>query len=133
MKIAIVSDSHDHIENNTAVIAQITEMGVDALIHCGDHCGPFIFSAYADLDIPQHHVMGNNLGDPFITRMICADNDHMQFHRIYAELDFDGMKFAVIHYPEPALRIAQSGHFDVVCYGTYDVQYRPSYSNVLPC
>ena len=31
--------------------------------------------------------------------------------------DFRGRRIAMIHYPEPALRIAQSGQLDLVCYG----------------
>ena len=38
-------------------------------------------------------------------------------HGIYAELEAGGRAIAIIHYPEPALRIAQSGRFDLVCYG----------------
>ena len=29
----------------------------------------------------------------------------------------EGRQVALIHYPEPARRIAQSGNFDLVCYG----------------
>lgn len=115
MKIALVSDTHDHLENMELLFKQLADC--DVLIHCGDHCAPFVFSRFAEHDIEQHHITGNNLGDPFYSQSICEKHEHMHFYRIYAELELDSQRIAVIHYPEPAKRIAQSGEFDVVCFG----------------
>ena len=48
---------------------------------------------------------------------IAADNAHVTLHGIYAELEAGGRRIAMIHYPEPARRIAASGQLDLVCYG----------------
>ena len=36
MKIAVMSDSHDHLENIEKTVALAAEKGADILIHCGD-------------------------------------------------------------------------------------------------
>ena len=36
---------------------------------------------------------------------------------IYAEVEIAGRHIALVHYPEIARRVAQSGAFDLVCYG----------------
>jgi len=117
-KIAIFSDSHDNIWNLEKALAQANEMGADALLHCGDMNAPFIVKIMADrFSGPIHIIFGNNEGDGRLIQTLVAKYDHVTHHGDYAELELFGRKIAMIHYPEPALRIAQSGQFDLVCYG----------------
>jgi len=116
--IAIFSDSHDNIWNLEKALSQIDEMGVDALLHCGDMNAPFIVKIMADrFSGPIHIIFGNNEGDGRLIQTLAAKYDHVTHHGDYAELELFGRQIAMIHYPEPALRIAQSGQFDLVCYG----------------
>ncbi len=117
-KIAIFSDSHDNIWMLEIALKQVQARGADVLLHCGDLCAPFIVKQLAEsFSGPIHLVFGNNDGDGRLIQMVGASFDQVTHHGIYAELAFDGRKIAMIHYPEPALRIAQSGQFDLVCYG----------------
>ena len=40
MKICIVSDSHDHIPLLEAAVADAKDLGVEAVLHCGDVVAP---------------------------------------------------------------------------------------------
>lgn len=117
MKIAILSDSHDHTDNVKKAISRIKKLGVDALIHLGDHCAPFIIKEFSQLEMPQYHIQGNNVGDAFVAGQLFERFSHMSFEGVYCEHEFAGVSFAFTHYPDIALRVAQSGVFDVVCYG----------------
>ena len=117
-KIAILSDSHDHLWNLDIALQQIAASGAQVLIHCGDLCAPFMLDRLGQgFAGPIHMVFGNNDGDGRLLHTIAAKYAHVTLHGIYAELAVAGRQVAVIHYPEPARRIAQSGAFDLVCYG----------------
>jgi predicted phosphodiesterase len=66
---------------------------------------------------PIHVVFGNNDGDGRLLQTIASKHPQMALHGIYAEIEASGRQLALIHYPEPARRIAQSGQFDLVAYG----------------
>lgn len=117
MKLAILSDSHDNLSNLEAALSQIQE--VDAVIHCGDLCSPFMVDRLGDaLDgTPVHVVWGNNEGDVRLICRIAANYPHIELHGQFASLEFDGLRVAINHYPEIARPLASSGEYDLVCYG----------------
>lgn len=118
MKIAILSDSHDNIWNLEKALTAVNASGAEALLHCGDLIAPFIVAQLAQaFSGPVHIIEGNNDGDGRLQQEVAAQFPHVTLHGIYAELELGGRKIALIHYPEPARRIAQSGQFDLVCYG----------------
>ncbi|HLV00707.1 MAG TPA: metallophosphoesterase [Acidobacteriota bacterium] len=123
MIIAVMSDSHDNIWRLDAAMDQMNE--AELLIHCGDLCSPFVIHhiGKAARGRPIHVVWGNNEGD---IRLICEvasryQNVHLQGD--FAELEIEGLRVAVNHYPEIALSLAASGRYDLVCYG-HDHQAR---------
>lgn len=117
-RIAILSDSHDHIANLTHVLEAANAAGASVLLHCGDLCAPFVLNLIGErFQGAVHVVFGNNDGDGRLLQAIASSHAHVTLHGVYAELAIDGRQIAMIHYPEPARRIAQSGQFDLVCYG----------------
>ncbi len=117
-KIAILSDSHDQIASLTKALDHANAAGAEVLLHCGDLCAPFMLNLLGERFAgPIHVVFGNNDGDGRLLQVIAGKHAQISLHGIYAELAVDGRQVAMIHYPEPARRIAQSGHFDLVCYG----------------
>lgn len=117
-KLAILSDTHDNIWNLDMALAQMRAQGCAALLHCGDLCAPFIVKQLAEgFAGPIHLIFGNNEGDGRLIQVVTSQFAHVTHHGIYAEIEMSGRKIAAIHYPQPALRIAQSGQFDLVCYG----------------
>ena len=117
-KIAVISDSHDHLRTLEQVVSHANAAGAEVLLHCGDLCAPFMLALMGErFPGPIHVVFGNNDGDGRLLQTIAAKYPHITLHGIYAELAIADRRIAMIHYPEPALRIAQSGQFDLVCYG----------------
>jgi putative phosphoesterase len=63
MKIGIMSDSHDHIENIKKCVALFREREVEFVIHLGDFVNPNSVRAMKGLKLIA--VFGNNDGDIF--------------------------------------------------------------------
>lgn len=123
-RIAIFSDSHDNIWNMETALQQVRNHDVQALLHCGDLCAPFMIKQLAEgFSGPIHLVFGNNDGDGRLLQMLSQQFPHVNHHGAYAELEIGGRKIALIHYPQPALRIAQSQQFDLICYGHDHTQH----------
>lgn len=117
-KIALLSDSHDREDRLQAALTAAVEAGATHLIHAGDLCAPFIIAQIAEaFSGPIHIVFGNNDGDGRLCAQVAAKFDHVTLHGPYFEGELGGVRCAAIHYPEPALRIAQSGQLDLVVYG----------------
>ena len=117
-KVAILSDSHDSIQNLETVLQQVRNSGAAVLLHCGDLCAPFMLDRLAKgFSGPIHVIFGNNDGDGRLLHTIAVKYAHVTLHGIYAELTVANRQIALIHYPEPAQRIAQANQLDLVCYG----------------
>lgn len=115
MKIAVISDSHDHIDNLRKAIKIIKTENINYTIHCGDFCAPFIIKELSTLEHEVFGVFGNVDGDKY--RILQNKPDNVQLYPEFAELKIDNTKIAVVHYPELAKILAYSGKYKVVFYG----------------
>ena len=117
MRLAVLSDTHDHLGVLRAALPRLA--AADVVLHCGDLCSPFIVRQLAEGlgGRPVHIVWGNNEGDVRLMAQIAQAHPHVTLHGALAELTLDGVRVAMNHYPEIARRLAQSGQYDLVCYG----------------
>jgi hypothetical protein len=116
MKIAIISDIHDHREKLRLALGQIED--TDKLICCGDLCSPFIMRDLGSLySKPIHIVFGNNDGDLFRLTEAAYEFEHIHLHGEVADLTVDNRRIAVTHFDNLGYMIAASGVYDVVCFG----------------
>lgn len=116
MQIVICSDIHDNIWKLGDALPGMNDGEV--AIFCGDFCAPFTLAQLAKgFDGPVHAVFGNNDGDARLLSQVAAAAGNATLHGELAELEFDGFKVAVNHYPEIAINLAESGRYDLVCYG----------------
>ena len=116
MKIAVISDIHDHLDRLRAVLARIRSC--DATICCGDLCSPFVMRELgAALAHPVHIVFGNNDGDLFRLTSSAAQFAQVTLHGEFAQLQLGEKNFALTHFDAVARALAKSGSFDVVCFG----------------
>lgn len=117
-RIAVISDSHDNIPSLKQTLGAIAKSNASILLHCGDLCAPFNIDLLAEGFPGQIHIIfGNNDGDGRLLHMLAAKHPRIHLHAIYHEFQVGSRHIGMIHYPEPALRIAQSGKLDLVCYG----------------
>ena len=116
MLITICSDIHDNIWKLADALPGMNDG--DLLIFGGDFCAPFTLNQLATgFDGPVHAVWGNNDGDARLLSRVAAAAGNVTLHGELAELDLNGFRVAVNHYPEIAVGLAASGRYDLVCYG----------------
>ncbi len=121
MKLAVISDTHDHKDNILKAVSIMNERKVDALIHCGDYVAPFVKRWFDGLNdnIKENFlgVFGNNDGERvFLVKnlgQIC-DIVGMEINK-----DFDGKKVYAAHMPtqETIDALANSKKYDIILSG----------------
>jgi putative phosphoesterase len=118
MKIAVLSDSHDHLDHLDAVLAAVAREAAERLFFLGDFCAPFTLAALASgFSGPVDCVPGNNDGDPLNLSKTAAGHPHVTLHGQLAEIEAGGRKIGLNHYPDIAQRLAESQAYDAVFSG----------------
>jgi hypothetical protein len=116
MKIAILSDIHDNLWKLDVALASLRSC--QEMICCGDLCSPFVIDELARaFPGPIHITFGNNDADLFRITAKTRLYSNLQLHGEFCELTVAGKRFAVNHFDYIARPIAQSGRYDVVCFG----------------
>lgn len=117
MKIAILSDSHDHVENLRKVVSQI-DGKVQGAIFCGDFVAPFMPSILAKLNIPIYACPGNNDEDQIGQVQKGGENFHWTpLANEFGEVELDSKKLAFCHYPKLGELLAKTGDYAAVFHG----------------
>jgi hypothetical protein len=118
MKIAVLSDIHDRLDHLAAALGQVEAAGAEVLLFLGDFCAPFTLGQLAEgFSGPIHVVFGNNDGDLFLISRVAGKHTHVTLHGQLAELELDGCKIGLNHYPDISRRLAESGAYDAVFSG----------------
>lgn len=118
MRIAILSDIHDHVWNLDKALK--IAAGCDRMICCGDLCSPFIIDQLArGFSSEIHIVSGNNDADLFrvTNKALTKYAATIRLRGEFFEAEWDGRRIAVQHFDNIALAIAESGRYDAVFYG----------------
>ncbi|MGA2481305.1 MAG: metallophosphoesterase [Spirochaetia bacterium] len=118
MKIGVLSDTHDHLTNIRKAVEIFSKNGVEALIHGGDFCSPFVmaeFKPLADAGLKMHAVFGNNDGDRVL--LVRRAGDFCTFSDGVLKVTLGGKKIVVLHYPDLGDDLFQLGSYDLVIYG----------------
>lgn len=118
MKIAVMSDSHDHIWNLRKALAVIRAEGCEKIIHCGDFVAPFMFKELEQAGIAVHCVFGNNDGDKgLLTRFAQESRGLITLYAVIGEVEADGRRIAFTHEWIVAEGLTATGKYDLVCFG----------------
>jgi hypothetical protein len=117
MKIGVVSDTHGHVQNALAAARMLEELGVEAVLHCGDIGSPQVPAVFSRW--PTHYVLGNvdHYEDDLYLAAVTMGGG--TFHGRFADLTLAGKRIAVLH-SDDAKRFKQTisgGEYDLVCYG----------------
>jgi len=116
MRLAILSDSHDHVWNLRAALAVLADEA-DVLLHCGDLCSPFIVPILAGFPGPVHAVFGNNDADRYRLQLQAAKTERVTLHGETFTAELGGRCVAMHHFDDVGRHLAASGAFDLVCFG----------------
>ena len=119
MQIGILSDTHDNVSATDAAMDAFADRGVEAVIHCGDFIAPPVIPHLDREGIEIHAVRGNNDGEREGLQAAFESLAGGTLHGRFAELEFDGRSFAVLHGEEKPIveALAAAGEYDYVCYG----------------
>lgn len=130
MKIAVISDVHDHIWNLQKTIAKLKEEKCKAMIFCGDLCAPFTAGVLGEADLPVYSVWGN------------ADKDHWALikkggqnlitaplDQEFGEIELGGKKIAYCHFPKLGMQLAETKYYDAVFHGHTHRTYKKKVGN----
>ncbi|MCU7920974.1 MAG: metallophosphatase family protein [Candidatus Thiodiazotropha sp. (ex Dulcina madagascariensis)] len=118
MKVCILSDSHDHIPLLDAAVAEAKQMGVEAVLHCGDVVAPSTLHCLDRYKLPVHVIHGNNTGDLYtLGRLAGRDENNIHYHGMDAGVELAGRRIFLVHYPHYARAMAATGDWDLVCCG----------------
>jgi len=133
MLIGVFSDVHDHLDNLRKALGIFREREVQALIFCGDFCSPIPSRVVAgEFDGEVHCVFGNGDGDRFLMLTVAnTQYPNLKLHGEYAELEFEGVKVAVTHYPFYARALARTGDYQAVFSGHTHEAHRERIDNCL--
>ena len=105
MKFAIVSDTHDNMNNFNKIIDFLNNEKIIMILHCGDICNQeTIDKAVKNFKGEIKFVRGN--GD-------------FELHKVpeKMEINLGGKKIFFNHYLDIAREVAESGKYDLVFYG----------------
>lgn len=132
MKVAVVSDIHDNIWHLEHALRRIHEEEAEVLLFLGDFCAPFTLAQIGDnFSGPVHVVFGNNDGDTFLLSQIAAKYAQVNLHGHFGEIELDGKKIAINHYPDISERLAESGAYDAVFSGHDHKKYQHAKGSTL--
>ena len=119
LKIGVISDTHDHIENIKKAIRIFNEHKVSMVFHAGDIISPFIAPlALKEAKCKIVAVFGNNDGEVLYLKE--------KFAEIGAEIkgteyttELNGKKIALFHTLAPAIleAVIKSNEFAIVIHG----------------
>ncbi|MFC6719481.1 YfcE family phosphodiesterase [Natrialbaceae archaeon GCM10025810] len=118
MHVGIISDTHDNVPAVERAIEIFVEEGVEVVVHCGDFIAPLVVPYFEEFEV--HGVLGNNDGEiSGLESAFDSLGSESELHGRFAELEFDGLSFAVLHGESKAQvdAIAASEEYDFVCYG----------------
>lgn len=114
MKVVVISDSHGNIERIKHVLGFGKEIGAGAVIHCGDWDNIQTVETVASSGIFMYGVLGNADIHPQMIdtlRKTCAKSDED-----FLELELDGKKIAVCHFPD-RIKDKGDGKHDIIFCG----------------
>jgi putative phosphoesterase len=116
MLLAVLSDTHGHVEYTRRAVVVLETLAVERVIHCGDIGSPAIPPLLARW--PTDYVLGNVDRDNQALRQAIEAAGH-RLHGRFGSLELDGRQIAFLHSDDEKLfrQTIAGGQWDLVCYG----------------
>ena len=117
MKIAIISDSHENLENLKKTISWLNENKIKTIIHCGDVSRFNMLEEINQSFDGQTFLVWGNADEGFFKDIQYANYQNIKFCKQAGKIEIENKKIAFTHFPKIARKLAQSGKHDLVFYG----------------
>ena len=126
MKVGVLSDTHDNVPAVEAAMDHFEAAGVESVVHCGDFIAPPVVPHLDRDGVAVHAVRGNNDGEREGLASAFEALEGGRLHGRFAELEFDGLEFAVLHGEQrPVIEaLATSGEYEYILHGHWHVRER---------
>jgi putative phosphoesterase len=115
MKIGILSDTHDNIDNIKKAANIFSSLNIELMIHLGDFVAPFTAQYFSDINIKFIGIFGNNDGEKFGLKKAFSN-----IGDIYSppyELLLEEKNFLLLHDPITLDAYIKSQKYDYILYG----------------
>ena len=112
MRIGLIGDTHDHVVRTREAVAILNRAGVQAVIHVGDFCSPFLVRELGALEAPLHGITGNNDGDIFAIGRAFAEIG-ARLEAQWWDTTLGGRRVLIMHEPRGVDDVAAAGEFDL--------------------
>jgi putative phosphoesterase len=132
LKIGIISDTHDDVENVQSAIEIFNTEKVTHVIHAGDYIFPGIVLEFKKLDAKLIGVLGNNDGERVhLLKNFLAIGGELKGE--LGEVVLDEVLFGIYHGTDEQIKkkLVESGKYDVVITGhTHRIEMPSVYSTI---
>ncbi len=119
MKIAIFSDSHDHVSNLGKSVDWVEKEEAEMIVHCGDVCRPEVWKQTLKNFSGDFKLCLGNADKGFSWEKEIEKNKHWQ-QRVFQDWSAgrnNGFNFAFTHFKTKAVELAALNKFDFIFYG----------------
>lgn len=117
MVIAVMSDLHDNVMAWQIIAKQLADQKIEVLINCGDTAAPAMLMEIAKSFSGQIYTVFGNVADKETETIKAGELSNVTHYGEAGEVKLDERKIFFNHYPPIARQQAQSGKYDLVCYG----------------
>lgn len=125
MRVAVLSDLHDNLTTWALIPKELKASKAEAMLFLGDMCSPAVMVKVAeDFSGPIFLVFGNVDGDKPLMLQRASEFDHLHVLGERGEVELEGKRFFLTHYPDIARAFAKAGGYDAVCYGHDHIQHK---------
>jgi len=118
MKIGIISDTHDDLENVQKSIDLFNAEGTNYVIHAGDYVFPGVVREFENLDAKLIGVLGNNDGERLLLLKSFL-HIHGELKGELGEIELDRLKVGIYHGTSMEIKVllVNSGRYDILVCG----------------
>jgi uncharacterized protein len=118
MKVGIISDTHDDIENVQRAIEIFNAEGIEYVIHAGDYVFPGIIKEFEKLNAKLIGVLGNNDGEKVhLLKNFLGIGGELKGE--LGEIELNGLEFGIYHGTAKEVKdlLVKSRKYDVLICG----------------
>jgi putative phosphoesterase len=118
MKIALLADIHGFVDNLREALEEIAQSDASVIFCLGDIVTREATEMLAKSPLPVYAVFGNNdLDRRLFQKMADRSGGRLEFLGESGEVELEGKKYFLAHYPRLAESVATFGNFDAAFHG----------------
>ena len=118
MKIAVISDTHDHFENLNKFLDWIRQNPVQIILHCGDVVSSdFLQKILKSFKGKFFLALGNAELDIDSFENLTQKHKNFFLFENFGQMSFGKLKIAFTHFPKIAHKLALLGKYHFIFYG----------------